>query len=131
MAELGNLGGRDNHRVYKFKLVKQGTAEWLRHAQPATEEEATALSVKLNRALVALYPLEEVAPPRGTAPLVSDGVYFKLFRQVDHRHTGSINYSAFLDMVRYGLRVNKQRASNARLASAWRYVDNRATLKSM
>ena len=34
MTDLGDLGGRDNHRVYKFKLVKQGTAEWQRHAQP-------------------------------------------------------------------------------------------------
>ena len=34
MADLGIWGGRDNHRVYKFKLVKQGTAEWQRHAQP-------------------------------------------------------------------------------------------------
>lgn len=102
----------------------------LRHAQPATEEEATALSVKLNRALVALYPLEEVVRDGAAGsssaqrpPIVSDGVYFKLFRQVDHLRTGAVKYSDFLNMVRHGLCVPKKKATDSRIASAWRYID--------
>lgn len=96
----------------------------LHSVEPESEEAAARLSRDLNRAVASL----NLDDPRKNMPAVpsprpSHSVYLKLFRRMDQRHRGCIDYDQFVDMVRDGLRISEDRMSDEQVAGLWRRGD--------
>jgi hypothetical protein len=82
----------------------------------AGDEEAVALSKRLNMALYHLYPESH-----------SQSCYFRLFKQLDDDNSGMLAYWEFERMIRKVLRIPPHEMSEAQVQAMWRWVDEDAS----
>ena len=88
----------------------------LRHIPLADEESVVELSMRLNAAMVQLFPQAR-----------SQNTYFRLFRMLDKDLSGALSYFEFHRMVRDLLKLLPEDMSDDKVDAMWRFVDKDAS----